>query len=123
MKRYRFAKIIFLILVVAPLAIFVFGMIIMLLWNRVLVPVLHVSEITFWQGLGLLVLSKILFGSFGNRGTARGDEWRRKMMWKHMTPEQRERFKEEWRTRSRKWGYTPPESGGGEPLNPNATSS
>jgi hypothetical protein len=28
-----------------------------------------------------------------------------RMMWNNMTPEQKEKFKEEWKNRSRRWGY------------------
>lgn len=87
------------------LGVFVFGEIVMLLWNNVLVPVLHVSTVTFWQGLGILVLSKILFSSFGGRGGSRHDNWKQRMMWNNMTAEQKEKFKEECKSRSRRWGY------------------
>jgi len=105
MKRSRWAKFILLFILVAPVAIFLFGKLIMLLWNNILTPVLHVSEITFWQGLGILVLAKILFGSFGGRGGSGHYFKRQRMMWNSMTPEQKERFKEEWKNRSRRWGY------------------
>ena len=105
MNRPRFAKMIILFILIAPLAIFIFGSIVMLLWNNVLVPVLGVHEVTFWQGLGILVLSKILFSSFSGRGGPRRDFWKQKMMWNSMTPEQKEKFKEEWKNRSRRWGY------------------
>ena len=97
---------IFLFIVFAPIAIFLFGWVIMTLWNNVLVPVLNVHTVTFWQGLGILVLSKILFSSFGGgRHRSHGDHWKSKLMWKQMTPEQRERFKDELRSRARRWGY------------------
>jgi len=91
--------------VVAPIAILVFGGTVMLLWNNVLTPVLHVSTITFWQGLGILVLSKILFSSFSGGGGSRRDYWKQRIMWKNMTAEQKEKFKEEWKNRGRRWGY------------------
>ena len=68
------------------------------------------SEITFWQGLGILVLAKILFGSFGGRGGSGHYYKKQRMMWNSMTPEQKERFKEEWKNRSRRWGYRSSES-------------
>ena len=105
MKRTRWAKFILLFILVAPVAIFLFGKLIMLLWNNILTPVLHVSEITFWQGLGILVLAKILFGSFGGRSGSGHYFKKQRMMWNSMTPEQKERFKEEWKNRSRRWGY------------------
>ena len=110
MKRPRWARFILLFILLAPIAIFVFGTVIMLLWNNILTPVLHVSEITFWQGLGILVLARILFGSFGGgRGSGRYYS-KQRMMWNHMTPEQKEKFKEEWKNRSRRWGYRSSES-------------
>lgn len=38
------------------------GLPVMLLWNYVMPRVFHMSEITFWQALGLNALSSILFG-------------------------------------------------------------
>lgn len=93
------------------LGVFVFGEIVMLLWNNVLTPVLHVSAVTFWQALGILVLSKILFSSFSGGGGSNRYYWKQKMMWNSMTPEQKEKFREELRSRSRRWGYR---SGGSE---------
>jgi Ca2+/H+ antiporter, TMEM165/GDT1 family len=82
----------------------------------VLVPVLHVSTITFWQGLGIFVLSKILFSSFSGKGGSNRCGYNRyymkqRMMWNNMTPEQKEKFKQEWQNRSRKWGYKSWEQG------------
>jgi Ca2+/H+ antiporter, TMEM165/GDT1 family len=88
----------------AIIGIIVFGGVVMLLWNNVMVPVLHVSAVTFWQGLGLLVLAKILFGGFGGGGGSRRFYSKQKMMWNNMTPEQKEQFKSEWRDRSRRCG-------------------
>lgn len=110
MKSTRIAKIILFVLIIAPIAIFIFGSIVMLLWNNALVPVLHVSAVTFWQALGILVLAKILFSSFGGRGGGPGRyAWRKRMMrnWKDMTPEEKEKFKEQWRDYCGRWGYKP----------------
>jgi Ca2+/H+ antiporter, TMEM165/GDT1 family len=87
------------------IGVFVFGEVVMILWNGVLTPVLNVHTVTFWQGLGILALSKVLFSSFNGRGRSRGDYWKQRMMWTQMTPEQKEKFKEEWKCRSRRWGY------------------
>jgi hypothetical protein len=76
-----------------------FGWIVMLLWNAVLVPAAGAGIITFWQALGLLVLSRILVGGFGGRGRSRGQRMREK--WMHMTPEEKEKFKDYCRSR---WG-------------------
>lgn len=84
-----------------------FSFIVMLLWNAILPDVLNAKPINFWQSLGLLALAKILFGGFGGwRGKHR---WREgmHMKWQNMTPEEREKFKEEWRNRCNwksRWG-------------------
>ena len=54
--------------VMVILAIFIFAAIVMYLWNMVLVPVLGVGLVTYWQAMGILVLAKILFGGKGKHG-------------------------------------------------------
>lgn len=81
---------------------------VMLLWNHVLVDVVPaVKIINYWQAGGLLLLSKILFSGFGGRGgwkkgnqQGMGGHWRQK--WGKMTPEEREKMKEEWKKRCEK---------------------
>jgi hypothetical protein len=78
------------------------GGVVMYLWNAILVPVLHVGVLGFWQGLGLLVLSRILFGGWkggGSWGGHRGGPWKNK--WQNMSEEERMRMKAEWRDRCR----------------------
>jgi hypothetical protein len=81
------------------------------LWNWLLPPLFGFREITFWQALGVLVLSRILFGGFGGRGSggrasrmafaAACERAFRRMdaNWDHMTPEERERFCQRMRER------------------------
>ena len=90
----------------APLAIaagvYIFGSVVMLLWNGILPAVFGFHTITFWQALGILILSKILFGGFG--GHHRGRHSGHHPMngrWMHLNPEEREKMKEEWRSRCR----------------------
>ena len=80
------------------------GYVVMLLWNHVLAAVVSVSVITFWQALGLLVLSKILFGG-GCWGRHKNGHWKNEMKekWQSMTPEEREKIKQEWRNRCGVW--------------------
>jgi hypothetical protein len=71
------------------------GFVTMGLWNW-LVPTLFAGPIiTFWQAIGLFLLSKILFGGFGKGGSHRGGPWKNywKEKWGGMTPEEREAFK------------------------------
>jgi hypothetical protein len=84
----------------------------MSLWNAILPAVIHVGVITFWQALGILLLSKILFGGFHGGGWRGGRErWKHGMKekWTNMTPEEREKFKNDWSSRCAKWKRPFPE--------------
>jgi Ca2+/H+ antiporter, TMEM165/GDT1 family len=102
MKSFWFKKgLMFLVFFIA--AVLLFGTIVMELWNAILPVVLGVKAITFGQSLGILLLSKILFGGFGRRGGWHGGRGRwghnMKEKWSSMTPEEREKFKAEWKNR------------------------
>jgi len=79
----------------AALALAVFSFVVMKLWNWLMPGLFGLHLISFWQALGLLVLSKILFGGFRGGPGARM-YWRRRMMerWEQMTPEEREKFRD-----------------------------
>ena len=70
---------------IIALFVVVSGGVVMLLWNWLLPPLFGWPEITLLKGFGLLALCRILFGGFGGGG---GDHS------KHMSPEERERFRE-----------------------------
>jgi len=99
MKRNRIARILKFALF-AVLFVTVFSFVVMRLWNWLMPPVFGWHVITFWQAVGLLVLSKILFGGFHGR-PGRNMYWRRRMMerWENMTPEEREKFRQGMRGR------------------------
>ena len=67
------------------------GWVVMALWNW-LMPTIFVGahEINYLQAMGLLVLSKILFGGFRGRGCH--GRWHRHNRLEQMTPEEREKF-------------------------------
>jgi hypothetical protein len=70
--------------------------VVMLLWNNLLPEILNVKAITFWQAMGIFILSKILFG-FGGKGGRMGGGWRPRKMaekFKNMSPEEKELFKQ-----------------------------
>ena len=78
----------------AVLAVAVVGAVVMALWNALLPVLFGWPAIGFWQALGLLLLSKILFGSLrGGRGGGR--HWRARMAerWEQMSDEERARFR------------------------------
>ncbi len=84
------------------MALFAFlgGEIVMRLWNWLLPPLFGWRQITFWQALGILALCRILFGGCGWHGSGRSG-FRRRMAERseHMTPEERERFRQGIRER------------------------
>src|SRR5215467_10434577 len=97
---------------IAPLAIvgifvfvFVGGEVVMRLWNWLLPPLFGWRQLTFWQALGLLALCRILFGGFGPHRPGR-PHFRRRMEERcaNMSPEERERFRQNMRER---WGFNP----------------
>lgn len=104
MTRSRFPR--FILFPIFAFALLVpLGFIIMALWNNILVTILHVSIINFWQALGLFVLSRILFGGFSGRPGWRRNRFRRHEMeemrnkWFNMSPEEKQNFKQNWRNR------------------------
>ena len=81
------------------------GGIVMLLWNAIVPDVFGGSTLSYWQSVGLLLLTQILF-----RGIGRWHDHRHyggHVRWKHkleeklasMSPEEREQFKAEWKRR------------------------
>jgi len=91
----------------APLAILavvlfiaIGGEVVRQLWNWLLPQLFGWRQITFWQALGLLALCRILFGGFGCHGSGRSTVRRRwAERWEHMTPEERQRFRQGLRGR------------------------
>ena len=73
----------------------VLGFIVKGLWNVLIPPIFGWHTITFWQGIGLLLLSKILFGGFHRHGGPGRGRWQQRMKdrWEQMTPEEREKFR------------------------------
>lgn len=49
-----------------------FGFFVMLLWNGLLPDIWGWKEITYWQGVGLVILTRLLFGSHGYHKAAAG---------------------------------------------------
>ena len=94
---------------VAPPAIvlftWIFGEIVMHLWNWLVPALFGWHNITFWQALGLLLLSRILFGGWHGSGSGHSGHRRRwPRHWDRMTPEEREKFRQDWRSRCGEWG-------------------
>src|SRR5436190_269063 len=113
-KRFRNLPRPIRLLLIAPLAItgmavfvWIGGELVKVLWNWLAPALFGLRQVTFWQALGLLALCRILFGGFGPGG--RGHRSGRRRMegrirervrermderWEHMTPEEREQFRQ-----------------------------
>jgi len=95
------------------LAIALVGTLTMVLWNWLVPELFHGPVVSFWQALGLLALTKILFWSFAKKSHHPGGHWRPywKEKWNAMTPEDRERFKQKMKD---KWCHRSAGPGQGE---------
>ena len=94
---------------VAPIAmaafLWLFGEMVMHLWNWLLPAIFGWRQITFWQALGLLVLCRILFGGFGSHNNDRSKSRRLAAeRWESLTPEEREKFRQSMRSRCGSFG-------------------
>ncbi|WP_342320611.1 hypothetical protein AAEY27_11350 [Kosakonia sp. BYX6] len=100
--RHRMAK----PLIIGVVVFVALGLVVMSLWNALLPAILGVKSIGFWQALGILVLSRILFGGLGFRpGMFSGAHRRMHERWMQMTPEQREAFVQQRRDGFRHHGH------------------
>ncbi|UII23527.1 hypothetical protein [Fulvivirga ligni] len=85
--------------IVAAIAfVTVFGWVVMSLWNWLVPELFNGPVVTFWQAIGLLILSKILFGGFHGKG-GHGPKEKWKERWRNMTPEQRDKLKQRFSSR------------------------
>jgi hypothetical protein len=54
--------------IIAALFALVFGGLVMVLWNWLMPALFGLGTIGYWQGFGLVLLAKLLFGGVGHRG-------------------------------------------------------
>lgn len=77
------------------------GAVVMLLWNGLVPQLFHGPTLAYWQAVGLLLLSRVLFGGLRGRG-GWGGHWRQRMWrerWEQMTPEERAQLRERFMSR------------------------
>ena len=103
---WRVLRIILFVLVAAT----VFSFAVMWLWNWLMPVLFGLHAISFWQALGILVLSKILFGGFRG-GHGFGRDWRMRLVrrMEELTPEEQEKFRAALRGRCGPFGSAPAE--------------
>lgn len=62
---------------------FLFGWLVMWLWNTIMPQVFGLKVITYWQAFGLIILAKLFFGGHGWHGGHRNHRDRYRMWKKH----------------------------------------
>jgi hypothetical protein len=100
MKSYSVLRILkFPLLAVLFVAVLVgLGFVVMGLWNWLMPSLFGLKLISYWQAVGLLILSKILFGGLrGPRGRSGSRFHGMRERWKQRTPEEREKFRQDLR--------------------------
>jgi hypothetical protein len=70
-------------LAMAVLLAFLFGWLVMYLWNLLMPAIFGLKAITYWQAFGLCILAKLFFGGHGWHGSHRSDKWSRRGWKKH----------------------------------------
>jgi len=77
--------------------LFLLGFVVKALWNWLMPELFGWKMIGYWQAMGLMLLSKLLFGGFKTTGGGRGRRRLKERLaerWMEMTPEQREKFRQ-----------------------------
>jgi Ca2+/H+ antiporter, TMEM165/GDT1 family len=84
--------------------IFAVSAVVMLLWNWIIPGISPFLAITYWQAMGLFILSRILFGGFrfarhhhGQRHPFMHEQFKDRFM--DMNDEERQQFKNQWKQR------------------------
>jgi hypothetical protein len=87
------------------------GFVVERLWNWLMPGIFGLRTITYWQGVGLFFLSKLLLGGFPRGGGGRGRGyrnrgWKQRMerKWTGMSDEERAKFRAGMRGRHGFWG-------------------
>ncbi len=81
------------------LFLFPIAYLVMYLWNELLPELFSLPAIGYWQALGLLVLSRILFGEFAGfggpwRGVHRRGPWADR--WHKLSEQEKAEYRERW---------------------------
>ncbi|HYK41615.1 MAG TPA: hypothetical protein VE007_04440 [Thermoanaerobaculia bacterium] len=104
-RRRRIAKLFFFVMPLFFVAFAVLIWAVFKLWNGLMPEIFGLHTITYWQALGLMVLSWILFRGFRGPSTSYRGAWRHDLRrrWGRMTPAEREEL---IRGLNSRWGGT-----------------
>jgi hypothetical protein len=100
-KVFRIIGMVFAGVAFAVVFAFVFGFLVKWLWNGLMPDLFGLREITYWQAFGMVILAKLLFGTFGaDHHKYRDRPPRRFLKWHDRYNHYDE---EPWNRRSRHW--------------------
>jgi len=103
MYQHHWRKRWFLFIPIFLIGLFAVSAIVMLLWNAILPKVSGLLPLSYWQAMGLFILSRILFSGFhfrrhhGNRPPFIHPSIKNRFM--EMNDEEREQFRSQWKQR------------------------
>jgi hypothetical protein len=91
------------ILLLMALFLFCMGTLVMMLWNWLMPSLFNLPALDLGHAIGLLVLSRLLSGGFRMGVMGSKEHWEQKKQmwekWSTMPPEERQRWKNDWRER------------------------
>jgi hypothetical protein len=94
--------------------VIVLGLVTQFLWNFIMPEIFGLPLITFWQGIAMFALAKLIFGFGGSGGRGkwggyRNHQWKREWAEKYskLSPEDRERFKQKLKDKWCSWEENP----------------
>ena len=101
---YKILRIIGMVIggiILACIMAFLFGYLIQILWNWLMPDIFGLGTITYWQGFGLFLIAKFLFGGFRGHdhyNYKRRDhvEWLRHKSIRRWSPEKLKKFFKYW---------------------------
>jgi hypothetical protein len=88
------------------LFVFIVGTVVLFLWNSLMPTLFGLTVITYWQAIGLLILSRLLVGGMGKgRGGHPRHKWKNHMRsrWGNMSAEEKAEMKSKFRHRYDKY--------------------
>ncbi len=88
-------------IILAGLLAFLFGYVVMLLWNWLMPTIFGLGTIGYWQAVGLIILAKLLFGHIGGGGGSHDKKYMEKGPKEHI----KEHFREEFKENFHKWKH------------------
>ncbi len=101
MRAHSWHKMIIKGIAIFIVAVTAFGFVVMLLWNALIPQLFNGPVLGFWQALGLLLLSHILFRGWSpgrHMHRWKSNKWRQRFDEKlaSMSSEEREKYKRDW---------------------------